>query len=198
MKKSASLRAGQSGYNLIEVIVATALLGIVAITIFTLFVMGSRNVYAGKQASQAVAIGTQVLEDLSPMNKEMIYNGAFGILGTSTGAAVTLERVSGLATPAFTNARVRSTDPTVVATPPADISTENTPPGFLTRWSGMLTGKLTNPSVTVVLIPDQDTASPPNNPPQFATAQLLHIRVFVRWDESGRRREVVLDTVKAF
>jgi len=53
-------------------------------------------------------------------------------------------------------------------------------------------------SITVILIPDQDTASPPHDPAQFATAQLLHIRVFVRWMESSRRREVVLDTVKAF
>ena len=188
----------QAGYNLVEVLIAMALLGVVAITIFTLFVMGRKNVYSGKQASQAVSIATQVLEDLAPLNKQMIYNGAFGITDTSTGAAVTLPRVSGISAPTFANARVRSTDPNIMTSPPADISTQNTPPGLLTRWSGMLTGKLTQPSVTIVLIPDQDTASPPNNPPQFGTAQILHIRVFVRWQETGRLREVVVDTVKAF
>ena len=198
MKKNISPRPGQAGYSLIEVIFATALLGVVSITIFTLFVMGRRNVYSGKQASQAVAIGTQVIEDLAPMNKQMIYAGVFAIPGTDTGAAVTLTRVSGLGAPTFANARVRSTDPTVMASPPTDISTENTPPALLTRWSGLLAGKLTNPSVTIVLIPDQDTATPPNNPPTFATAQLLHIRVFVRWLEAGRGREVILDSVKAF
>src|SRR6267378_935288 len=106
MKITNSLRTGEAGYNLIEVIVATALLGIVSITIFTLFVMGRRNVYSGKQASQAIAIGTQVMEDLAPLNKQMVYNGAFGIADNATGGAITLPRVSGLATPTFTNARI--------------------------------------------------------------------------------------------
>jgi type II secretory pathway pseudopilin PulG len=190
-------RSKESGYNLVEVIFATALLGIVSITIFTLFVMGRRNVYSGKQASQAVAIGTQVIEDLAPLNKQMVYNGAFGIPDTDAGNAITLPRVSGLAAPSFTNARIRSTDATIVSGQ-ADISTESTPPGLITKWNTMIQGKLTNPSVTVILIPDQDTASPVNNPPQFGTAQLLRIRVFVRWTESTHQREVVLDTVKAF
>jgi type II secretory pathway pseudopilin PulG len=190
-------RSKESGYSLIEVIFATALLGIVSITIFTLFVMARRNVYSGKQASQAVAIGTQVIEDLERLNKQMIYNGAFGIPDTDVGNAITLPLASGLAAPSFTNARIRSTDPTIVSGQ-SDISTENTPPGLVTKWTNLIQGKLTNPSVTVILIPDQDTASPANNPPQFGTAQLLHIRVFVRWTESTRQREVVLDTVKAF
>ncbi len=186
----------EAGYNLVEVIIALAVFGIVAITIFTLFVMGRRNVYSGKQASQAVAVGTQVLEDLSSLNKKMIYNGSFGIADTATGAAVTLKQVSGSTAPTFAHASVRSTDSTVMTSPPSDISTQ--PTGLLTRWSGMLTGKLTKPSITLVLVPKQDTASPANNPPQFGTAQLLQIRVFVRWDETGRHREVILDTVKAF
>lgn len=186
----------QAGYNLVEVVFAVAVFGIVAITIFTLFVMGSRNVYSGKQASQAVAIGTQVLEDLSSLNKQMIYNGAFGIADTAAGASVTLKPVSGSAISTFANAKVRSTDSTVMSSPPGDISTQNT--GLLTRWSGLAAGKLTKPSVTLVLIPSQDTASPPNNPPQFGTSQILQIRVFVRWTEAGRQREVILDTVKAF
>ena len=72
----------QAGYNLVEVIIALAVFGVVAMTIFTLFVMGRRNVYSGKQASQAVAVGTQVLEDIGPLNKRMLYNGAFGIADT--------------------------------------------------------------------------------------------------------------------
>jgi type II secretory pathway pseudopilin PulG len=197
MNNSRRPRSKESGYSLIEVIFATALLGIVSITIFTLFVMARRNVYSGKQASQAVAIGTQVIEDLEPLNKQMVYNGAFGIPDTDAGNAITLPRASGLAAPSFTNARIRSTDATIVSGQ-SDISTENAVPGLLAKWTNMIQGKLTNPSVTVILIPDIDTASPVNNPPQFGTAQLLHIRVFVRWTESTRQREVVLDTVKAF
>src|SRR5881394_1268744 len=116
----------EAGYNLVEVIIALAVFGIVAITIFTLFVMGRRNVYSGKQASQAVAVGTQVLEDLSSLNKKMIYNGSFGIADTATGASVTLKQVSGSTVPTWAHAKVRSTDPSVMASPPTDISTEAT------------------------------------------------------------------------
>lgn len=187
----------QSGYNLVEVIIALAVFGVVAMTIFTLFVMGRRNVYSGKQASQAVAVGTQVLEDIGPLNKRMLYNGAFGIADTDTGAAVTLPKVSGTITPTYTNARVRSTDPNVMASPPSDISTQQT--GLLTRWAALVPAeKLQDGSVTLVLIPSQDTANPVNNPPQFGTSQLLQIRVYVRWTEATHKREVVLDTVKAF
>jgi Tfp pilus assembly protein PilV len=196
MKSNRVMHSKESGYNLVEVIFATALLGIVSITIFTLFVMGRRNVYSGKQNSQAVAIGTQVMEDLQPLNKQMLYKGAFGVNDTDTGNAITLPRVSGLAAPSFTG-RIRSTDATIVSGQ-SDISTENTPPALLTRWAGLINGKLTNPSVTIVMVPDQDQATPPNNPPQFGTAAILHIRVFVRWTEAQRSREVVLDTVKAF
>jgi prepilin-type N-terminal cleavage/methylation domain-containing protein len=187
----------QAGYNLVEVIIALAVFGVVAMTIFTLFVMGRRNVYSGKQASQAVAVGTQVLEDIGPLNKRMLYNGAFGIGDTDTGASVTLPKVSGLAVPTWANAKVRSTDPNIMVSPPSDISTEQT--GLLTRWAAMVPAeKLQEGSVTLVLIPSQDTAQPVNNPPQFLTAQLLQIRVYVRWTEAGHKREVVLDTVKAF
>src|SRR5881394_4521082 len=126
MQKMRTSVRTESGYSLIEVIFATALLGIVSITIFTLFVMGRRNVYSGKQASQAVAVGTQVLEDLSSLNKRMIYNGSFGIADTATGASVTLKQVSGSTVPTWAHAKVRSTDPSVMASPPTDISTEAT------------------------------------------------------------------------
>ena len=84
---------------------------------------------------------------------------------------------------------------TFIASPPADISTQNTPPGLLTKWTGLLGTKLANGTVTVVLTPDSD---PTNNPAKYGTATLLRARVFVRWLENGRTREVVLDTVKAY
>ncbi len=186
----------QAGYNLVEVLLAMAMLGVVSISIFTLFFMGRRNVYSGKQTSQAIAIGTQVLEDLQPLNRVMLYNGAFAIGGTSTGGAFTIPALQpGGQSYAYTTSNIRSTNAAFIASPPADMTTENAPPGLLARWTGLLGTKLTNGSVTVVLTPDKD---PANTPAQYATAQILRVRVFVRWLESGRPREVVLDTVKAF
>lgn len=186
----------QAGYNLVEVLLAMAMLGVVTISIFTLFFMGRRNVYSGKQTSQAIAIGTQVLEDLQPLNRQMLYNGAFGIADTSAGDAFTIPAIApGGQSYAYTNSKIRSTNATLIASPPADIATENAPPGLLARWTALLGTKLTNSSVTLVLTPDRDLV---NSPAQFGTAQLLRARVFVRWQENNRQREVVLDTVKAF
>lgn len=186
----------QSGYNLVEVLLAMAMLGVVTISIFTLFFMGRRNVYSGKQTSQAIAIGTQVLEDIQPLNRTMLYNGAFGIAATATGGAFTIPAASaGGQAYAYTNSNIRSTNATLLSSPPTDISTDNNPPGLIARWTGLLGTKLTNGSVTVVLTPDRD---PTNNPAQYGTAQLLRVRVLVRWQEANRSREVVLDTVKAF
>lgn len=191
-----SRKSSSAGFNLVEVLIAVGILGVVAISIFTLFVMGRRNIYSGKQTSQAIVIGTQVLEDLQPYNKKMIYQGAFGLDDDDTGADFTLPRVSGMAAMSFINSRIRSTNASILAVPPADISTQNTPPGFLTRWTATLGQKLgPGSSVTVVLTPDQD---PTNTPAQFATSQLLRIRVIVRWNETNRPREAIWDTVKAF
>src|SRR5437588_12648036 len=112
------------------------LFGVVAMTILTLFVMGRRNVYSGKQASQAVAVGTQVIEDIGPLNKRMLYNGAFGIADTDTGAAVTLPKVSGTSVPTYANAKVRSTDPNDMSSPTSDVSTQRTE--LLTQWTALV------------------------------------------------------------
>ena len=193
-----SRKHSSAGFNLVEVLIAVAILGVVAISIFTLFVMGRRNIYSGKQTSQAIAVGTQVLEDLAPLNKEMIYSGAFDLDDDDVGTDFTLPRVSGNAAMSFTNSNIRSTNAAIFApnTSPADISTQNTPPGLITRWSSLLGTKLgPGSSVTVVLTPDQDAT---NTPAQYGTAQLLRIRVIVRWNETQRPREAIWDTVKAF
>ena len=79
MTKLTLTRRGEAGYNLVEVLLAMAMLGVVTISIFTLFFMGRRNVFSGKQTSQAIAIATQVIEDLQPLNRQMLYSGAFNI-----------------------------------------------------------------------------------------------------------------------
>ena len=196
MTKLTLTRRNEAGYNLVEVLLAMAMLGVVTISIFTLFFMGRRNVFSGRQTSQAIAIATEVIEDLQPLNRQMLYNGAFSIAGTSSGGGFTIPAVqSGAQSYTYTNSNIRSTNATFIASPPADIATENSPPGLLAKWTGLLGTKLLNGSVTVVLTPDKD---PTNTPPQYGTAQIVRVRVFVRWQEQSRQREVVLDTVKAF
>ena len=72
-------RRRSAGYNLVEVLIATAIMGVVSLSIFTLFFMGRSNVYSGKQMTQAVAIGTRVMEDISAYNQQNLYATAFAI-----------------------------------------------------------------------------------------------------------------------
>jgi prepilin-type N-terminal cleavage/methylation domain-containing protein len=55
----------QRGYNLVELMIAMAVLAVVMVSIMTLFVLGRKNVYSGQQMSRANAVAVNVLEDLS-------------------------------------------------------------------------------------------------------------------------------------
>lgn len=197
MKKShSSWRLSQRGYNLMEVMIAIALLGVVMISIMALFVAGRKNVYSGKQMTNAVAIGTRVMEDLSPLSKSDIYSGLFAIADNSAGYGTTLS----LGNPAvtYTNCRIRSTDSTVGSPTATDVSTMSTgtnPPNMLTKWQSQLGTSLANGSITLILIPQKD---PTNTPAKFGTAQVLQVRVLIQWDEANRRRELILDTSRAY
>jgi prepilin-type N-terminal cleavage/methylation domain-containing protein len=187
--------ARERGYNLVEVLVAMALLGIVLITIMSLFVMGRKNVYSGKQTTNAVAVGTRILEDLAPLSKRDIYNGLFAVTDTSAGYGSTVKLGSPSVT--YTNCRIRSTDSTVGQPTATDVSTQSTgtnPPDVLTKWKTQLGSNLTKGSVTIVMIPTND---PTNTPAQFGTASVLQVRILIQWVEEQRQRQVILDTSRA-
>jgi prepilin-type N-terminal cleavage/methylation domain-containing protein len=194
-------RRSERGYNLIEVLIAMAIFGVVIIAIGSLFIWGQRNVYSGKQMTAAVAIGTRVMEDLSPLNKRDIYSGLFAIADTDEGtASITF----GTPAETYTNVAVRSTNAAAVAGY-ADIQEETAGgPEMIEKWSEHLTmaigggataPRLSDGAVTVLLMPRLD---PTNDPPQFSTATVMQIRVIVQWRERLRQRQVVLDTTKAY
>jgi len=193
-------RVSQRGYNLIELLVAIAILGIVMLTILSLFIWGRKNVYSGKQMTAAIAVGTRVLEDLAPLTKEDIYAGVFSIAGTSTGnGSVTF----GNPAKTYTNAAFRSTK-TGIVTGVTDLQTQNTNgPKFLDTWRDQLTEKtgplttdtrlrLDDGAVTLIMMPRAGSTTPA----QFSNASVMQIRVVVSWIENRRRREVILDSVK--
>jgi prepilin-type N-terminal cleavage/methylation domain-containing protein len=189
-------RTSQRGYNLMEVMIAIALLGVVMISIMALFVAGRKNVYSGKQMTNAVAVGTRVLEDLAPLSKKDIYNGLFAIADGDTGYGSTLT----LGTPpvTYTNCRIRSTDATVGSPTASDVSTQasgTNPPDMLTKWRNQLGTNLANGSVTLIMVPTKD---PTNSPAQYGTGAVLQVRVLVQWTEAQRRRQLILDTSRAY
>jgi prepilin-type N-terminal cleavage/methylation domain-containing protein len=189
-----SMQRTKNGFSLIEVMIAMGILGTVLIAIMTLFVWGRRNVYSGRQMSKAIAVGNRILEDIAPLTKKDIYNGAFNLADTATG-----QTTISILGASYTNCAIRSTSATVIPSPPTDIQSETAGgPGFLGKWKDQMGTDLANASVSVLL---QPTSDPTNSPAQFGTAQVLRVRVIVQWAESAgatRRRNLVLDTVKTF
>ncbi len=167
----------ERGYNLIEVLIAMALLGTVLMSIITLFIFGRRNVYSGKTMTKAVSVTTQVLEDLQPLSAASLYTN-FKI---TSATALTSPTIAGQA---YTNVIVRST---------ADLSQDLAGgPLYLTRWKALLpAAALKDGKVTMVVIPDDiKTAGDPT------TAAIVRVRVIAEWVEGRRSRNVIADVVK--
>jgi prepilin-type N-terminal cleavage/methylation domain-containing protein len=185
-------RENERGFNLIEVIVAMGLLGTVLVAIMTLFFWGRQHVYAGRQLTKANALGTRVLEDMSPLTKQDIYNGLFAIDDTAAGTSVTIAGVT------YANARIRSTNATLIASPPSDIQTQKSGgPDLLGKWTTQLGSNLQDGSVTLIMQPKIDPANASPNE-TFGGSQLLQLRVLVMWREAKRNRSLEIDSVKAF
>ena len=180
MHTVARLRDSERGYNLVEVLIAMALMGTVLMSIMGLFYFGRRNVYSGKEMTEAVAVATHVREDLSAMTKAAAL-AAFGLGAATTGTTNTV------AGQTFSNSFVRTT---------TSISATTDPTGnYLTKWQNEMVNdsKFQNGVVTLVLIPDKD---PLHGTAQLKDASVVRIRVFVTWGEAVRTRQVVLDVIK--
>lgn len=178
----------EGGFNLVEVLVAMALLGTVMIAIMSLFFVGRRNVYSGRQMTKAIAIGNRVLEDLSLLTKQDIYYGVFNIADTASGGTVTIMGKS------YTHAKVRTSKPSIVTPANAtEYTTEKSggPLYLSTKWVPQLGNDLQDGSVTLVL-------QPVGSSTQFGAAEVLRLTVLIYWKEESRQRSLTLTSTKAY
>ena len=181
------LSRAERGFNLVEVLIAMALLGTVLITIMTLFFMGRNNVYSGKQTSIAVSIATHAMEDISGRSNDDILT-AFKANGVALGT-VDIDATTTMATDSYANSIKR------VSTTADDVDpTKNDPRGLLKKWSDEAKARLGRSMVAVVLTPQKPW--PTGSALTIDNATVMRVRVIVRWSESRRRREVILDTAK--
>src|SRR5215471_16268285 len=81
------------GYSLVEVLIALAITSVVLLTVVTLFYMGRRNIYSGKQMTYAVSVGTRALEDVSQMTLTDVLSN-FGIANNQATGPVTVNGVT--------------------------------------------------------------------------------------------------------
>jgi prepilin-type N-terminal cleavage/methylation domain-containing protein len=176
-------RRREGGFNLVEILIAMGILGSVLLGVFSLFFMGRKNVYSGKQMTRGVAAGTRVMEDLSALTRgdvQRAFRLATGGPPPTTPVALSTVNVAGKSYP---NSVLRlSTD------------TANDVDGYLGRWNALLTQQnFSNGLISLVITPiDPRLGSTVTT----VNAPIYRMRVFVQWDEEARRRYVVLDTSK--
>ncbi|HSY47825.1 MAG TPA: prepilin-type N-terminal cleavage/methylation domain-containing protein [Thermoanaerobaculia bacterium] len=195
------MKPRQRGYSLVEVLIAMAITSVVLLTVITLFYMGRRNVYSGKQMTVAAATGTQILEDMSTMTAQDLQTN-FNLTDAATLGTVTLQGVADASNGqlSFTGSIARDSSAcTVAATTPFAITCTNDPNGYMAKWLRTLipqatTGSLmTNPLIGMVFTP----RSPTDNTKLVSTAQFIRARIYVSWEEGkNHRRYAFFDTTK--
>lgn len=80
-------RDRQSGFSLVEVVIALGLLAGVLITISGLFIIGNRQVKSGRTQSEALAVAETILEEMDGWGFRQTYQ-LFGFDGTATSHSV--------------------------------------------------------------------------------------------------------------
>ena len=169
----------QAGYNLVEVLVAMAVLGVILLSIVTLFFIGRRNVHSGKQLTAANAIATRVLEDLALMSATDVVDN-FRLAGS------TLDENS-VGDVDYPDSILRDTNGAISAT-------TNDPSGYLTRWKELIDSdtELNDGRIVLIVTPlEPRVAGEP-----IRTAQVLRLRGVIEWREGVRRRNVTFDASK--
>ena len=214
----------QDGYSLIEVLIAIAITAVVLLTVITMFYMGRRNVYSGKEMTAASAVGTRILEDMSTMTALQIQNNfglvdspnplatvkleGLGIVNTVTSTAGAFGSAGG--EESFPNSVLRNTSactPGATKCPdPGGGITNYDSGGFLAKWYGLIVpgsdtnAVLANPVIGLVITPRNATNVKSGKvcTCPITTAQFYKIRAYISWQEgkSGTRRYAFFDTTR--
>lgn len=186
-----TMKRAQRGFNLVEVLVAMAITAVIIISVATLFVLGRRNVYSGKQTTAAVAIATRITEDLSHMTHDEIYR-KFGLSPSSGGwAGATLTASKTVEGTPYTDCVVRTEAD--AGDPDKDGA------NLIKNWLALMQPKFSNPKISVIFMPRLNVADPATDTATPPTSTLLQIRVVMVWDETvsaKRHRLMIVDAVK--
>ena len=158
----------RKGYNLIEVLIAMALLSWVVLVIVGLFTYGQRGVYSGKTQTRAVAVCQKVYEDLRNMPS---YAMKFQMFGAANGDASKSTTYTPTSSNPFTAGEVLHTT--------------------LEAWKAALEDLSSSSSMTTVLTPVMkvDTSAAL----AIGNSYFIHYRVQVNWSEGLRTRHVTVD-----
>jgi prepilin-type N-terminal cleavage/methylation domain-containing protein len=187
-----------NGYSLIEVLVAIAITSVVLLTVLSLFYMGRRNVYGGKQMTEATAVATRIMEDLEQMTSAQLRSN-FNLTDTPLPATVTLKNVAGRGDVAYTGSLARDTSACTISS--GVVTCTNDSAGYMAKWysqvlvNGNPNGLLLNPTIGLVVTPRSPRITDGSH--NVSTAQFTTVRAYVAWDEGpGLRRYAFFTTTK--
>ena len=79
----------ERGFNLIEVVIALALLAAVLLTISGLFIQGSQSVNTGRDLTEATSLATDILEQMDKWAFSQLYTNFGGTTTTTSLSVVT-------------------------------------------------------------------------------------------------------------
>jgi type II secretory pathway pseudopilin PulG len=99
MKMHARDRSPVEGFSLVEVMLALGLLAAVLVSITSLFIIGGRRVAQGRERTEALSVGTHVMENLDQMSYRGLYTNfsAASDPGAATGPLVIDSRTNTVA-----------------------------------------------------------------------------------------------------
>jgi prepilin-type N-terminal cleavage/methylation domain-containing protein len=82
------MKAGNSGFTLIETLIALAIFGIVSMAITSLMVMNTRMISENAQSSEAIGYAQELLENLREVPVESLSPGSMSSTRTSSRGTV--------------------------------------------------------------------------------------------------------------
>jgi prepilin-type N-terminal cleavage/methylation domain-containing protein len=158
----------RKGYNLIEVLIAMALLSWVILVISGLFIFGQKGVYSGKMQTKAVAVGQKVYEDIKNLPN---YDQKFLVFSAVRDAASKSLTVDVDYSNPFTS---------------GDVLWQ-----VIEGWKGVLADIGPTAQIEATLTPEiaVDTTAAA----AFGNSFFIHYRIQVRWVEGMRPRVVTFD-----
>lgn len=167
----------QDGFSLVEVMIASALLATVLLSIGGVFLAGSQNVSSGRELTEAVTIANSVTEQVLAWPYEKVWGMTGGTADSETATW-----------------RNDATQPTYVGDP-ADVADWT---ATAQAWTEKVESDL-NEGILIYRVDGIDRLPDEvdDGLQTFRDAEFLRVTVTVRWTERrGRQREVVFEEIK--
>jgi Tfp pilus assembly protein PilV len=142
-------RRDETGFSLIEVVIALGLLAGVLIAIAGLFVLGGKSIKSGRTSSEALAAGKEIVEEMNAWGFSQLWSN-FGYAGTANTYTVDTQTCTTTDCTGWQSALVAKLGPTAHATIKIDSVAQGSSavPDFVT--GGAVTAKNVRLTVNVL------------------------------------------------